>query len=112
MKFGEEKCWIWEEWYAVWNGNGFCDKLYCLDCFNTTQDHAAVASQLQSGSIDLWHQCLRHLNGIQLKEMATRDMVEGMKVAKSEDLSFCEECVEGKMPRQPYQEKYKVTACT
>jgi len=33
----------------------------------------------------------------------THDMVKGMKVAKGEDLSFCEDCVEGKMSRQPYQ---------
>ena len=68
-----------------------------LDCFNITQDHAAVASQSQSGSIDLWHQCLgQHLNGVQLKETAACDMVKGMKVAKGEDLSFCEDCVEGR----------------
>ena len=30
-------------------------------------------------------------------------MVKGIKVEKGEDLSFCEDCVEGKMSRQPYQ---------
>ena len=70
---------------------------------NTTQDHAAVASQPQSSCIDLWHQRLGHLNGVKLKEMATYDMVKGMKVAKGEDLSFCEDCVEGKTTKQPYQ---------
>ena len=35
--------------------------------------------------------------------MATHDIVKGMKVAKGEDISFCEDCVEGNMSRQLHQ---------
>ena len=103
VKLGEVKCWIYGKSGTLYGMGTVSDKLYYLDCFNTTQDYAAVASQSQSSCIDLWHQCLGHLNGVQLKEMATYDMVKGMKVAKGEDLSFCEDCIEGKMSRQPYQ---------
>ena len=103
MKFGEAKCWVFGKNGMLYGMGTVSDKLYYLDCFNTTQDHAAVASQPPSGSIDQWHQCLGHLNGVQLKETVTYDMVKGMKVAKGEDLSFYEDCVEGKMSRQLYQ---------
>ena len=103
VKFGEAKCWIFGKNGMLYGMGTVSDKLYYLDCFSTTQDHAAVASQPQSGSIDLWHQRLGHLSGAQLKEMATCDMVKGMKVTIGEDLSFYEDCVEGKMSRQPYQ---------
>jgi len=88
VKFGEAKCWIFGKNGTLYRMGIVTDKLYYLDRFNTTWDHAAVASQPQSGSIDLWHQCLGHLNEAQLKEMTTQDMVKGMRVAKGEDLSF------------------------
>jgi len=34
--------------------------------------------------------------------MVAHDMVKGMKIAKHEDISFCEECVEGKMAKKPF----------
>ena len=59
VKFGETKCRIFGKNGTLYGMGTVSDKLYYLDCFNTTQDHAAVASQPQSGSIDLWHQRLR-----------------------------------------------------
>ena len=103
MKFGEAKCWIFGKNGTLYGMKTVSDKLYYLDCFNTAQDHAAVASQPQSSCIDLWAPVLGHLNGVQLNEMATHDIVKEMKVAKGEDLSFCEDCVEVKMSRQPFQ---------
>jgi len=77
------------------------DRLYYLDCHATVQDHATVAARPQSGNTaDLWQQCLGHLNGGQLKEMATHDVV---KVPKDRVFSFCEECVEGKVARKPFK---------
>jgi len=100
VKFGEANCWIFGKNGTLYGMETVTDKLYYLDCFNTARDHAAVASQPQSSSIDLWHQRLGHVNGAQLKEMTTHDMVKGMRVAKGEDFSFCEDCVEGKMSMQ------------
>ena len=56
MKFGEAKCWIFGKNDILYGMRTVSDKLYCLDCFNTAQDHATVASQPhdQSGSIDLY----------------------------------------------------------
>ena len=63
-----------------------------------------VVSRPQSGyTADFWHQHLGHLNESQLKEMATHNMVMGMKISKAEDLSFCEKCVEGKMAKMPFK---------
>jgi len=100
VKFGAAKCWIFGKNGTLYGVGTVADKLYYL---NTARDHTAVASQPHSGSIDLWHQHLGHLNGAQLKEMTTHDMVKGMRVAKGENLFFCENCVEEKISRQPYQ---------
>ena len=50
---------------------------------------------------DLWHQQLGHFNELQLKAMASHNLVKGMKIPKSSSVSFCEECVEAKMFKKP-----------
>ena len=66
VKFGKTKCWISEKNGTLYGMGTVSDELYYLDYVNTTQDHAAIASQPRSGSIDLWHQYLGQLNGAQL----------------------------------------------
>ena len=50
VKFGEAKCWIFGKNGTLYGMGTVSDKLYHLDCFNTAQDHAAVASHPQSGT--------------------------------------------------------------
>ena len=38
--------------------------------------------------------------------MVRHDMVKGIKIPKSEGLSFCEKCVEGKMSKLPFKSKF------
>ena len=104
VKFGEAKCWIHGKSGKLLGMGTVASKLYYLDCHTVAQDHVTVVSRPQSGNTaDLWHQRLGHLNGGQLKEMLTHNMVMGMKIPKAEDLSFCEKCVEGKMAKIPFK---------
>ena len=84
MKFGETKCWISGKNGVLFGTGKVIDRLYYLDCHAIVQDHAPVAARPQSGNTaDLWHQCLGHQNGGQLREMATHDMVKGMKIPRT-----------------------------
>ncbi len=67
------------------------DKLYCLDC-EPALEHASVANSLND-DMNIWHQRLGHTSEQRLKEMVCNDLVEGMKVPKKSQLSFCEGCV-------------------
>ena len=44
MKFDEAKCWIFGKNGTLYGIGTVSDKLYYLDCLNTTQDHTVVAS--------------------------------------------------------------------
>eukprot|EP00731_Ephydatia_muelleri_P005270 Em0002g1446a len=81
------------------------EKLYYLDCETTiSQEKVSIASGFPvNNKINLWHQRLGHLNEHQLKEMASQDLVKGLRIPCNTRMSFCEKCVEGKMARKPFQ---------
>ncbi len=77
-------------------------KLYQLDCKMTKPKHTSFAAHnQQEESADLWHQRLGHVNKQQLYDFG--DVAIGVRISNSSDLSFCEQCVEGKMQRKPFK---------
>jgi len=77
VKFGKTNCWMSGKNGVLFGTGKVVDRLYYLDCHATVQDHATVAARPQfDNTEDLWHQSLGHLNGGQLREMATLDMVK------------------------------------
>ena len=38
-----------------------------------------------------------------MKEIASKELMRGVSIPKSEELSFCESCIEGKMQRKPFE---------
>ena len=61
------------------------------------QGYIAIATESEvENKIDLWHQRLGHLNEIQLREMASHDLVKRVDIPKTTRISFCEKCVESK----------------
>ena len=59
-------------------------------------------ASIQVNKVDLWHQRLGHLNGMQVKEMILKEVVSGAKLkTKSSNLSFCVGYVEGKLHHKP-----------
>ena len=77
------------------------NKLYELDCEPAIQEHASLASQKRN-KIYLWDQRLGHLGNQQMKEIVTKQLMKGMSILKTEELSFCESCTEGKMHRKSF----------
>lgn len=102
VKFGDTKCWIRDSKGILRGMASLVDKLYQLDCEAIPQEHASVVSETGS-STNLWHQRLGHLSEQPLKEMACKELVKGVQIQKSAELSFCEGCVEGKMHRRPFK---------
>ena len=93
VKFGNTRC--RDRNGRLLGMESFVDKLYRLDCSE------AVASGSWIGNkADLWHQRLGHLNEHQLKEMVSQNLAKGVEIPKSTvtEISFCEKCVEGKIP--------------
>ena len=80
------------------------DKLYQLkvDDFARKSISIATGSEVEN-KVDLWHQRLGHLNEIQLRELANKDLVKAVNIPKSTRISFCEKCVEGKMSKKPFK---------
>ena len=68
------------------------DNVYQLDGLSTLQSPFE-----QPNEMDMWHQCLRHLNEHHLRDIVKKEIVTGVKIPKTSSLSFCEGCVEGKM---------------
>jgi len=57
----------------------------------------------QHKQFNLWHERYGHLNERQLNEIVRNELVTGMNVAKTGQLSFCEGCVTGKLSRKPFK---------
>ena len=74
-----------------------------LDCKATPSEQVALASSKPESEVNLWHQRLGHLCEQQLKDMAHKQLVTGMKLPRNAESSFCEGCVEGKMKRKPFK---------
>jgi len=66
LQFGHTRCWIWDKNRKLRGMGSLVDKLYQLDCEAVPREHASVAT-MQRNDIDLWHQRLGHLNGLQVK---------------------------------------------
>ena len=97
VKFSKTKCWIRNPKGKLCAIGTLTDRLYHLEC---TFEQASLASS-EVRQIDLWHQRLGHLNRQYISKLMEKQMVTGVKIPKSEYLSFCEGCLEGKMHRSP-----------
>lgn len=81
--------------------------LYSLDRNSNRGD--ADAALL--ASIDLWHQRLGHVNVAGIKRMATRNIVNGIKIDSSESInSTCDGCQMGKGKRTKISQKVSTRA--
>ena len=102
VKFGNPSCWIRDREGKLVGMGSLDKKLYKLNCEPVVQQSASVAS-VKSNSADLWHKRLGHLGKQQMKEIASKELMKGVRISKDDELSFCESCVEGKMHRQPFE---------
>ena len=105
IKFGNSKCWIRNSSGALCRTGLLVDKMYQLHCTPMkTSEHVHTSTTMEPNKkIDLWHRRLEHLNEQQLKNIIQKELVTGAKFPRSEDLSFCEGCIEGKMHRGAFK---------
>jgi hypothetical protein len=87
------------------------DNAYLLQCStpishaNVCQNDSAVSPQTspvdgqQHGGLDLWHLRLAHIGSDSLKLLAKQKLIPG---SDTDELSFCESCVQGKQHRLPF----------
>uniref|UniRef100_A0A1X7U1E6 CCHC-type domain-containing protein n=1 Tax=Amphimedon queenslandica TaxID=400682 RepID=A0A1X7U1E6_AMPQE len=101
IRFGKTNCHIPDSKGKLVGMGSLADKLYYLQCEAMIREQASVP--VTKGKVDLWHQRLGHLNEPQPREMTNHWLVRGMELPKCAALSFCEECVEGKMCRKPFK---------
>ena len=104
VKFENGICLIYDKNRILLGTGSLEDKLYYLKFESVIQESIAIAAGSEvKNKVDLWHQRLGHLNEIQLREMASQNLVKGMIIPKSARISFCEKCVEGKMSKKPFK---------
>lgn len=103
VQFGKTRCWIRSGPRGKLLGMGSLeDKLYKLNCRSLSQEQVLTAAE-ELRDLNMWHQRLGHINEQQLKEMARKGLVTGLKLKSSAELSFCEACVKGKLHRKPFR---------
>ena len=104
VKFENGSCLIYDKNGILLGTGSLVDKLYYLKFESVAQESIAIATGSEvENKADLWHRRLGHLNEIQLREMASHDLVKGVSIPKSTRISFCEKCVEGKMSKKPFK---------
>ena len=74
--------------------------LYYLDCRVINR---ANVSQNKSDQIVLWHRRFGHLSKRGLQTLAREGMVHGLNSSLSDELDFCESCVNGKLKRASFE---------
>ena len=98
--FEDEECRI-ETKQGKLLGKGIVDgKLFKLDCIPSVSQTATIADDSVT-DVDLWHQRLGHVSEQTLKKIAQEELMTGVKIPKSQTMSFCEGCVKGKATKLP-----------
>ena len=74
--------------------------LYYLDC---RADEQAAISQHTSKRTIPWHRCFGHLAGRGLLKLSQDNLVRGLECTLSDQVGFCEACINGKQKRSPFE---------
>jgi len=102
VQFGHSRCWIRGSHRKLLGMGSLVDKLYQLDCIPVSKEQASVALEQQK-QLNLWHQRFGHLNEKQLKDIVRNELVAGVSIPRTANLTFCEACVKGKLSRKPFK---------
>ena len=95
VQFGHTRCWLKDKDGRVRAmGTLSDDKLFHLDCEYSDSHKATVAAEI-------WHRRLAHVNEATLKNLSRNNVVTGTQIP-TQNIPFCESCVEGKMSRLPF----------
>ena len=105
VRFRNSICWIKDrKGKLIGMGSLVDDKLYKLDCEPVVQVQQYASPACRKGnSANLWHRRLGHLGKQQMRELVSKELVRGVTISKSDELLFCESCIEGKMHRKSFE---------
>lgn len=104
VKFSPEGCEILDEddkLVAVGCKKG---DLYYLKCQRIDQEQIHVSdSAINASSKEfLWHKRFGHLNERSLQTLARKKLVDGFDYDRSQQIPFCQSCIEGKLHKVPF----------
>ena len=104
VSFSESSCWIHNNSGDLLAKGILYGKLYRLncDCEASGSQYAALAGNTVTEA-DLWHQRLGHVSDQTLKVIVEKELLTGIKIPKSQTISFCEGCVVGKMAKKTHK---------
>ena len=97
-KFNEDGCKILNSDNNLIAKANKVGSLYYLDC--EVDEQATVARNESKES--LWHRRYGHLGTQSLRKLARDDLVSGLDCYFSNEVSFCEACIEGKHKKTPF----------
>ena len=98
-KFNEDGCKILNSDNKLIAKANKVGSLYYLDC--EVDEQATVARNESKES--LWHRRYGHLGTQSLRKLARDDLVSGLDCNFSNEVSFCEACIEGKHKKTPFE---------
>lgn len=62
----------------------------------------AMSSISQPTSLEQWHRRLTHCSPLTIQEMATKNLVDGLKLSGTSVTGKCEDCILGRQTRRPF----------
>lgn len=101
VEFGADKCFIRAQSGNICGEGVLLNKLYLLNCVPVLcENFSNVARDV---SYNIIHQRLGHICDSRIKYMVNKNLVDGLKVAASDNIDFCEACVKGKMVKKTFK---------
>src|SRR5271155_5259163 len=77
--------------------------MYILDTINDIPKiPLAMGSLSQPTSLEQWHRRLTHCSPLTIQDMATNNLVDGLKLSKTNLTGKCEDCIMGRQTRRPF----------
>ena len=78
--------------------------MYLLETIRDIPDKPfAMASSLsQPTSLEQWHRRLAHCSPLTIQDMASRNLVDGLRISETTVSGKCEDCILGRQTRRPF----------
>ena len=77
--------------------------MYLLETLDNKPDTSfAMTSTSHPTSMEQWHRRLSHCSPSTIQEMATKNLVDGLKITETSVSGRCEDCIMGRQTRRPF----------
>ena len=80
------------------------DRLYELTFTAPTVSAHTARSQNRPTDMEVWHRRLGHVGVDSIKSLKSKNLVDGLEITKNEVNGLCEDCIQGKHTRRPFDE--------